>query len=139
MMGRCAHPNGGVWGGDEADFTGIRESTLFPPYARGLDAGSRMCYNRNMVVAEQNPAPMEWLPKQVEFMQSTTNQLLYSGAFGAGKTRVGNEKALGRLDHLPVRQNRADILFSQWLPDSIPWTRQAGEDSLHERRLHIHR
>lgn len=137
MMGRCAHPNGGVWGGDEADFTGIREGTLFPPYARGLDAGSRMCYNRNMVVAEQNPAPMEWLPKQVEFMQSTTNQLLYSGAFGAGKTRVGNEKAFLLSMKYPgnyglvcrkvfndMRFSTIDNFFNDVLPESMrpaPW------------------
>lgn len=34
------------------------------------------------------------MPQQHEFMASTADELLYSGAFGAGKTRVGCEKGL---------------------------------------------
>ena len=34
------------------------------------------------------------MPQQREFMESTAHELLYSGAFGAGKSRVGDEKGL---------------------------------------------
>lgn len=37
--------------------------------------------------------PLQLLPKQREFMEDTSPELLYSGAFGAGKTKILCEKA----------------------------------------------
>jgi terminase large subunit-like protein len=45
---------------------------------------------------ERYCAPIEFLPKQREFMDATESEVLYSGAFGAGKTRALCYKAVKR-------------------------------------------
>ena len=40
------------------------------------------------------PVIKEYLPAQDEFMEALEEELLYSGAFGAGKSRIGCEKCL---------------------------------------------
>jgi len=48
-----------------------------------------------MVTSTHKPAkPLLLLPKQKTFMESTAEEVLYSGAFGAGKSRIGCEKGL---------------------------------------------
>ena len=37
---------------------------------------------------------VDYLPKQQQFMESIADEVLFSGAFGAGKTRILNEKGL---------------------------------------------
>jgi PBSX family phage terminase large subunit len=47
-----------------------------------------------VTTAIERSSKVRFLPKQREFMEAMDPEVVYSGAFGAGKTRVGNEKAL---------------------------------------------
>ena len=46
-----------------------------------------------MISRQTNTQVLKLLPKQREFMEDVTPELLYSGAFGAGKTKILCEKA----------------------------------------------
>ena len=46
-----------------------------------------------MISQQTNTQTLNLLPKQREFMEDVTPELLYSGAFGAGKTKILCEKA----------------------------------------------
>lgn len=48
--------------------------------------------------------PIDVLPKQMEFLQAEDHEVLYSGAFGAGKTRALCLKAAQRASHKGARE-----------------------------------
>lgn len=55
---------------------------------------------------------MPMLPKQIMFMENMNRELIYSGAWGAGKTRAGNEKGYFLSARYPG--NRGVILRKQF-------------------------
>jgi phage terminase large subunit len=55
---------------------------------------------------------IEVLPKQHEFLTSTAREVLYSGAFGAGKTRATCLKAVMRASHPGAREGLCRKHFS---------------------------
>ncbi len=64
------------------------------------------------------PTQLKLLPKQKIFMESQAPELLYSGAFGAGKSRIGCEKGLFLCLKYPgnvgaiIRKNFAHLRYS---------------------------
>lgn len=83
------------------------------------------------------------IPAQRHFMEATEREVLYSGAFGAGKSRIGCEKGLllsllypgnrglvGRSKFTDLRDTTMDTWFRYVMPDGLQATYNKQEHKL---------